>query len=161
MQLRAIRSTLIAVPVMILLLAPRHLGFMLLFVAIPLVPWFLYSLYIIATQPTRRALQGSKVGVWMVGVLTVIGIHVYYHVSTRDNANEIVSAIQIYVKEHGSCPPAIEAIGMSQAQLRSELGYAGYYCQSGKPKLFYGSTYVPFEQESYDFDNSQWRHIYD
>lgn len=161
MQIRAIQSTLIAVAAMILFLAQRHSGFMLFLVVIPFVPWSLHSLYIIASQPDRRALQASKVGIWALGILTVIVIHFYYHVSTRDYANKVVSAIQQYIKEHGSCPPTLEAIGMSQTQFRSQLGYAGYYCQSGKPRLFYGSTYVPFEQESYDFENNRWKHIYD
>lgn len=161
MQIRALRSTLILAAVVILLLAQRKTGFMLLFLALPLLPWLLYNLYIIATQPARRKLQGTKMAIWVLTVLVIIGIHYNLHVSTRASADEVVGKIRIYSNERGSYPPNLEAIGMSNAQLRSRLGWSGYSIEAGKPHLSYASTYIPFHTERYDFESNKWRHVGD
>ncbi|MES2299002.1 MAG: hypothetical protein V4582_18300 [Pseudomonadota bacterium] len=129
---------------------------MLLMVAVPLVPWCLYSLYVITTQPSRRTLQAKKVAYWVLGIATIIAVHVYRHISTRTAANEIVARIVDYSKTHGTCPPTLEAIGSSNAVLKEKLGLSGYFCKNGNPALFYGTTYVPFETESYDFEHGLW-----
>lgn len=33
--------------------------------------------------------------------------------------------------------------------------------ENGHPSLFYASTYVPFDIESYNFTRHAWQHIYD
>ncbi len=134
---------------------------MLLLLALPLVPWILYSIFIITTQQARRVIQGVKVAIWVSAVFVVIGIHYYLYVSTQASANKVASAIQQYAKEHGSYPPNIDAIGMSKGQLRSELGLSAYILESGKPTLFYATTYLPFQTEHYDFETNHWRHVGD
>ena len=83
----------------------------------------------------------------------------YY--AAQQHANKIAIAIEAYIAAHGACPPSLEAVGIAKADVRAKLGYAGYLCDTGRPTLFYGSTFVPFEQESYDFQKHQWVHIND
>ena len=161
MNVRLVRITVLAAGITTLLLAQRHAGFVLLLLAVPLVPWFLYSAFVITTQPARRVVQGLKVTIWLMSVLTVVCIHYYYHVSTRHDAQDIANAIQKYSNEHGICPSSLEAIGMTNAQLRGKLGYSAYVCEAGHPTLFYGSTYVPFEQDRYNFERKEWIHFFD
>jgi hypothetical protein len=162
MKLRAIGSTVIAVAVTVLLLAQRQAGFMLFFFAFPLIPWFLYSVYVIARPPACRSVQATKVALWVVGVSAVLGIHYRLHLNTKARATEVVSAIRQYASERGTYPPNLEAVGLSSTQLTSKLGRSSAYgIESGNPHFFYASTYIPFSTESYDFQNNVWKHAWD
>jgi hypothetical protein len=155
---RSIRSTLISVAIVILLLAQRYAGFVLFLLALPLVPWLLYSVCIIVTKPARRTQQAVKAAIWVLAVVTVIGIHYGLHVSTRASADEVVSAIRKYSDEHGGYPPNLRAIGLSDADLRAKLGMSRYGLHSGQPFLSYASTFEIFAWETYDFENRRWEH---
>ena len=155
---RSIRSTLISVAIVIPLLAHRYAAFMLLLLALPLIPWLLYSVCIIVTKPTRGTQQALKAAIWVLAVVTVVGIHYVRHASVRASADEFVSAIRKYHDEHGAYPPNLEAIGLSDAQLRAECGYAFYGFHSDGPYLAYASTFEAFAKEVYDFEKGRWEH---
>jgi hypothetical protein len=90
--------------------------------------------------------------------LTVGEIHYYLHDSTQLNAQFVVSEIEKYSKQSGHCPPDLASIGMSTDQLKNNLGNSAYFCESGKPRFFYSSTFVPYARESYDFEKRLWQH---
>jgi len=137
------------------------MGFMLVFLTLPLVPWLLYSAYAIATRPIARSLQVQKVAIWFLSVAVVVCVHYLMHSSSRQYAQGAVNAVQAYSEQHGFYPQNLEAIGMTSQQLRSKLSYSTYGIHEGKPYFFYGATYVPFEQENYDFAAREWRHVND
>jgi hypothetical protein len=161
MRIPAARSTLALAGVVMLLVSQRHMAFMLFFVFLPLFPWLIYSGFVIARNPTRRAMQTQKVAIWLTAVLLVVGVHIYWHVATRHQAQDLANAIQKYVLQNGVCPPSLEAIGITKVQLKAKLGYASYVCEAGHPRLFYGSTFAPFETDHYDFEKDVWRHVGD
>jgi hypothetical protein len=160
-KIKSIRTTIVSACILVLLLSQRHLGFILLLLALPFFPWLLYSTYVIVAKPDRRAVQASKIAIWVVAASMIVGIHVYRHTSTREQANQMVNAIRKYTAEHGHCPADLAAVGVSPAQIKSRLGYAWYRCEAGEISFSYPSVQVPFEMESYDFKSGTWKHIND
>lgn len=160
-SVRSLIPTLIACASVTLLLCQRHAGFMLIALALPLTPWLMHSAWVIATKPNARRQQLAKVSVWVVGVSFVLGSHAIMFAAAKKKAELISSALEAYINKFGQCPRELEAIGFTEAMLRDEFGYAAYFCESGKPTFFYGSTFVPFDTENYDFSTHTWRHVYD
>jgi hypothetical protein len=134
---------------------------MLYLLAIPLLPWLLYCAWTGIARPKVRLITGAKVSVWMFGVTVVLGIHAYMYLTTQQDAQRIVDALEAHIAKHGSCPDELSKIRTDAAELRRIRGYANYGCVSGRAIFFYGSTFTPFKQESYDFGKHHWVHIYD
>lgn len=144
--------------VVALFLSQRHMGFMLILLAPVLVPWFGYSVYVATTQPARRIDQLARVAVWLLAVISVVATHVFWHVTTRNQANQIVAAIQSYMRQHGRCPENLMVIGITQEQLRKKTGLSGYHCERGEPQFIYAVTFAVFETYDYDFKRKEWRY---
>jgi len=158
---RALLPTIVSASIVALLFSQRHAGIGLLLLAFILLPWLLYSVYVIIRWSQRRAFQISKIAIWVVSVATILGVHYYLQVSTRANADALVAKIHDYQKNHGVCPANLEAIGLSKEKMREQLGLSVYGCEAGKLRLFYASTFVPFEEYRYDFERKQWKYEYD
>jgi hypothetical protein len=154
-------KTLLAAALVMFSLAQPHAGFMLIFLAIPLLPWTAYSVYIMVAKPLKRCVQAQKLAIWMLVCCSVIGIHYARHLAAKTRAQDVVSAIEAYSSIHGYFPQTIDAVGMTEKELRVKLSYAAYGLHEGKPYFFYASTYVPFEQEAYNFETKKWWHVYD
>lgn len=159
--IRTLIPTLVVCALVTLFLCQRHAGFLLFALALPLVPWLIYSAWVVATKPIVRRQQLVKACIWMLGVSIVLGVHAIMFTTAKRNAEEISAALEMHIREFGQCPKELEAVGLTKAALRKKLGYAAYSCESGKPTLFYGSTFVPFETENYDFGTHAWIHVYD
>ncbi len=79
-------NSLIGASVLAFLLLQKHSGFVILFVWFFLVPWLLYSVWVIATRPAVRALQTKKVMIWFLLSVAVAAYHLQLHQKTRTNA---------------------------------------------------------------------------
>lgn len=161
MKIPAARTTLALAGATMFLLSQRHMAFMLVFVVLPLLPWLIYSTFVMVRNPAKRAVQSQKVVIWITAVSVVVGIHAYRHTATRHQAQSIANAIQAYSLHNGACPSSLEAISMTKAQLKAQLGISHYACEFGKPSLFYASTLIPFETDHYDFEKNVWQHMGD
>jgi hypothetical protein len=120
--------------------------------------WIPYSVYVIIRKPDLRVNQLSRVGIWIVAVFIVTGFHFEFAKSTKRSANEIVLAIDNYTKKFGHCPAQLEDLGLNLTQLKAKLGMSGYYCNNGKPSLFYVSTYTIGDTNVYNFDKKVWEY---
>lgn len=156
-----ITLALISSGVMVWFLSQRHSGFLLYFVALLLIPWIIQSIWVIARRPEQRKTRSWLLAIWLVAVTIVISVHVFYAVSARNYAQAIADSIKRHIKERGVCPTTLTDVGYSDKQFREELGMGGYDCKSGKPRLFYASTFTVFETEHYDFELRRWRHAGD
>ena len=123
-----------------------------------LLPWLLASLWIGFRHPEQRALRASKAAIWLCCVSLIVGVHLYLAIQTRDQAQLLVEKVIAYQQTHGRYPDSAQALGYSDKQLRELLGLGGYFLTEGKPTVFYATTYLPFETESYDFSRQQWQH---
>jgi hypothetical protein len=155
---KKIFPTLLTAGLMVFILGQNHAGFMLYVVVVPLLIWIPYSVYLMFRRPDVRASQLARVTIWMVAIALVAGIHYIRHKTTRQNADEIVAAINNFSTTHGRCPETIDEIGINQQQLMEKLGLSGYACKDGNPRLFYAVTYVVFDTYDYDFGSGAWKY---
>jgi len=153
--------TLIASLLVALLLTQRHCGFMLAFVLLFLIPWFAYSCYRCMRFPVERKLRVQKAFVWCVAVAVIVSVHLVMYQSAKSYALGVSEKIETHISSHGQCPTELEDVGISKSAFKEHLGLGGYFCKDQQPFLFYASTYVPFETESYDFAKHEWEHVYD
>ncbi|MGZ3254303.1 MAG: hypothetical protein ACXU7D_08380 [Burkholderiaceae bacterium] len=156
-QQKTLRNTVIAATLVVLLLAQRYAGFMLIFVSIPMLLWIPYSIYDAITKPDRRRLQVLRILAWLAVISMVGVIHYIRHELTRQNANEIVAAINDYTIRNKRCSAKIEELGITRKELTDKLGSWSYYeCKDEKQIFFYGVTYIVFDAYRYDFSNRKW-----
>ena len=158
MAIRAWLTTLLIAVVVTPPLCMRYNGFMLL----PLICFLL--VYLVASpwsdfrHPEKRVLRAGQAAIWLCCVSLIVGVHVYRATSARDHAQLLVEKVIAYRQSHGRYPATAQALGYSDKQLRELFVMGGYFLTDGKPYLFYASTYMPFESESYDFALRQWQH---
>ena len=157
----ALMRTLLASLLVVLLLAQKHCGFMLIFVLLVLIPSFAYSSYRCIRFPVERKLRIQKAGVWCIAVSVIVSVHLVMYQSAKNYAQSVAEKVEAYISSHGSCPTELEEVGISKGAFKEHLGLGGYLCENQKPFLTYASTYVPFETESYDFVQHEWKHNYD
>jgi hypothetical protein len=81
-------STIVGCSIVTALLSVRHGGVLLVLCALILVPWTIQSLWVAARNPLRRRLVLIKVGVWVVGVLFALGLHVRMYEKARTDGNQ-------------------------------------------------------------------------
>ncbi len=156
--IKALRSTFMAAGVVTLLLSQRHCGFMLFLVLLFLLPWLLASLWICIRDPQQRSLRASQAAIWLLSISLIVCVHVYIATQTHSNAQRLVERVIAYQQRYGHYPANVQAIGYSDAQIHDMLGMGDYQLTEGQPYLFYATTYLPFETESYDFSLHQWQH---
>ncbi len=153
-----LRNTLLGTGILAFLLLQKHSGFMIIFLWLVLLPWLMYSVWISVTRPAARALQLKKIAVWSVLSLVVVAYHAQLHYRTRAEAQTIVDAVHKYIEVNRRCPEELSQIEIPDGKLRQVIGDSGYHCEGGKATLFYASTYIAFEVDSYDFKTKAWVH---
>ena len=160
-RIKELRNTLIVAGIVTLLLCQRHLGYMVFFEILILIPWLLGSLWKIIKNPQIRSLQATKISIWLLSVVIIIGSHYSLASRTRAHAQEIVDAITAYHTAHGRYPEPkdLQSIGYTEDKIRSMVGgLGGYFIEGGQPSFFYASTYIIFETDNYDFSKREWVH---
>lgn len=125
----------------------------LAFVGLFLALWLPYSLVVIARNPQKRAMQASKIGIWLLMVTTVLAIHFIRREHARAYADAMVQKIQAFHQSQGRYPDSLQEMAIDQEQFQSWLGLAHY---SNQPQFFYPDTMMIFQSWSYDFDKHQW-----
>ena len=159
---REIRVTLLEAAVVVFVLAQRGVGFMVIFMVLGLLVWIPYSFFVIARKPEQRRWRLACIGIWVLAVPLVYGVHSYRHETTRRNADEMVAAIEAFHRASGRYPATLDEIGIDREQVKDRLGsMAGYFVQNGKPHLGYPDTFTPFGYCRYGFDKHAWRCIVD
>lgn len=157
-RIKMLGATIVAAGVVTLVLCQRHLGFAVLLEILVLLPWIVVSIWTAAGNSQQRPLLAAKVGIWLLSVGVVIGVHAVLASLTRAKAQKVVDAITSYYTAHGSYPVDIQAVGYTEGEVRSMVGMGGYHFEFGRPSFFYASTYVPFATNDYDFSGREWTH---
>lgn len=154
---RKIYSATIMAVIAVLTIGQRHAGFLLALGGLPLVVWLTWSAWVIVRRPYARLGQLICVGVWLVALALLAGIHTVWHQSARRNADSIVKAIDAYSTSYGRCPQSIEHLGIKREVLVEKLGenYT-YACNYGKARLAYVATFTIFDTYAYDFEKDAW-----
>lgn len=143
------------------MLSQRHLGFALYVVFIWMAPWLLYTLFRCQRHPTEWRPRLINVGMWCLCIALVLTSHLIMYRNAQAYGQQVTTQIEAYRTRHGNYPASLEEAGISKAVFREHLGLGAYMYENGHPSLFYASTYVPFDTESYDFTRHIWAHRYD
>ena len=125
----------------------------LAYVAIFLMFWLPYTLYVVFSKPERRKAQLYKIGIWFLMIAIVLAIHQVRKVVTRNYADSVVLKIEQFHQKQGRYPDSLEEVGISRAELKDKLDMPHY---SNKPQLYYADTVMIFHLWTYDFGNQSW-----
>jgi hypothetical protein len=153
--LRKYGFTLIACFLLLLLATQQIPGMYAIALILPLLIWFIYSIFVVFAKPDRRKSQLVKVAVWFVTASILLVAAWYRSEVTRNGANEIVVALKEYKTKRGSYPSKLEEIGQNSKLLRTKLGVL-YMLREGKPTLWLQSSWDPFDKFDYDFEKDVW-----
>jgi hypothetical protein len=155
----AYRDTLILGVLLVLFTTHRHSGtFLMLLVPIFCV-WIPYSLFVIFRSPDRRQIQINKLIFWSVLIAFLSCLHWYYYYSTREFANSVVIKIIGFKDSEKRYPSSLTEVGISNDQLKENLGLAGYFKEENSmPQFFYSSTFDGFDTYYFDFKNNKWNY---
>jgi uncharacterized protein (DUF58 family) len=159
MAWRKLRSTAIWAGIVALLLSQRHGAWTLVILLLLLLPWLLYSAYVVAAKPERRQLQASKAAIWIAAVALIVSVHAVRHASARERANQLVQAVRNYAHVHGHCPPDLAAAGIAPESINHTLPRVWYRCEPGEVSLSYPSVEMPFTLDVYDFKKGVWTQV--
>ena len=155
---REIRLPLLEAAVAVVVLGQRGLGFTVVFVVLGLLVWIPYSLYRMAKKPEQKRWRLAVMGIWLLVVPIVHGIHAHRHETTRRNADQMVAAIEAFHRANGRYPATLDEIGIGREQVKDRLGsMSGYFVKNGEPRLGYPDTFTPFGYCHYDFGKHAWR----
>lgn len=152
------RSSLLWAAIVVFLLALPGAGFMIVFVVAGLLIWVPYAVFRMARRPDERAWRLARVGIWVLTVPLLYGIHHFRDQSARRNADQLVAAVEAFERAHGRYPASPEEIGLARQRVRDKLGAMGVYANfKGEPFLGYHTTFTPFGFCDYDFKQRAWR----
>jgi hypothetical protein len=161
MPLRPIIATIAACAIVAFLTWPVHGGFIVLFTLPVLAFWFPYSCYVIWRHPARRRLQTIKLCLWLIVVGGVCGLHLYYCVSARSAANDVINAVLTYKEQHGSYPPRLEVAGIALGKTGGPWRIGYVIDEKDTHALVYPTTFTVFEAYIYEFEQGRWVYVPD
>jgi hypothetical protein len=138
----------------------RHWGVRIYF-ALPvllasplLIPWLLYSLYVMWRKPERRRTQGQWVG-YILGTFAAVSMTwVLQQAASGAYAERLIKAVEAYKTEHGQYPGNLEQVGF---KIQWGIAYVG---GGSAASLFYPGP-LPFSMNMYEFYKQRWTYSRD
>ena len=133
-----------------------------------LIPWLLYSTYVIWRYPDRRgrrAIQIGRVLAILAGIAVLLASWiVYWESASRAYAERVARAIESYRAIHKQYPKTLEQVGFKTRSINGQNVGADwgllYYLDDKGPSLFYRGA-VPFSVNWYEFDKGRWTYMED
>jgi len=123
------------------------------YIAVFLIFWLPYSLYVVIRKPELRKVQSYKIGIWFLMIAIVLAIHHVRKVVTRNYADSVVLKIEQFHQKQGRYPDSLEEVGISRVELKDNLSLPHY---SNKPQFYYPDTVMIFHMWAYDFGKHEW-----
>lgn len=154
-------ETLLSATLLCLICSQRYAGFLLLIFTPFLLVWLLFSLYIVYKKPELKKWQLGRIGIWITCILIVLGMHKYYEINARKNANDVIDLIERYRSEHGNYPKNYMDIGMDQQKLRDKCGIFCFFSHEKEAQLTYAGTFIIHSFYTYDFNTKKWEFLDD
>ena len=150
-----ILKTIIVCTLVVLLVSQRYSGMMIPFVTIALIISFLSSAYVCYKNPQEIKIRIIKASIWILGLILASSVHFYMYTKTRDIANIIAEAINLYYQKNNKYPRTPKEFGFSGEELHDQHIF---YNNEDEPYLMYPSTFMPFDVYQYDFKNHTWQY---
>ncbi|HEY9037280.1 MAG TPA: hypothetical protein VIM96_11280 [Pseudomonadales bacterium] len=133
---------------------PKHMGFILAFAFVFLIPSMFKSAYIVFVKKKGQKQRTIQTALWAVTCTAVIVHHAYLHYTTREFAQEVAVKIHSYKDKNGSYPKDIETIGYTSKDLKPY--WLAYFHNDNDPHLFYAATWIVYDAYTYDFTKGIW-----
>ena len=154
------RVLLVSFSLWVLMCSTPHSGFMIIFFAAPALlyqRWMLAHSWQVQEEKLRRV--GALV-IISLGIVVVTGFHLYYRLDSRRTANRLVEEVNHFKSTYGRYPASVTELNDAAFWQKHPYKLA-YISDKGNPVLFYGATFVPFEQWEFDFSAKAWKYVQD
>lgn len=152
--------TLVTAVCCALFLMPTLAGFMIFLVAIPWLPWAIFTLVRAIRNPARRKFHLTQIGLWIFALSAAMAVHAlrYYH--ARQYADEIVLKVKDWHTAHGEYPRSDKELGIDPKK-RQRIGSPMYSYHEGEayPSLLYTDTFQYLATWHYDFERDVWVYL--
>ena len=151
---------LVSFSLWVLMCSTPHSGFLIFFFAAPAL---LYQLCMLARSWKEYEKKLRRVGALVIislGILVVTGFQLYYRVDSRRTADRLVEEVSHFKATYGRYPASVSELNDAEFWQGHPYKLA-YISDKGKPVLFYGATFVPFEQWEFDFTAQAWKYVQD
>jgi hypothetical protein len=133
-----------------------------------LLPWLLYSLYVIWRDPERRNRQEKRVGYVLTVIAALSMALVSLQFARGAYAGRILRAVESYKAQHGRYPEALEQVGFKTHNENGQdmgtdwwgIAYADGSIGGLSPAVFYPGP-LPFSMNTYEFDKGRWTYFVD
>lgn len=132
----------------------RHSGLLIELLVVPVVLYQAVQVLRYRRHSERFPRHLFALAVAFVVALEIAAVHVYLHVSSRERADYIASAILDYRAIHRRYPADLAELADPKALPPASL-MLGYSAQE-PPSLFYAVTYLPFAVWVFDFKQRTW-----
>lgn len=113
------------------------------------------------TIPNERRVHFGRVAIWLLTIALVFLVHHVREDIRRKYADEVVAQLDAYTAAHGKCATRLEDVGLSSRDFHDRMGYGGYFCDGGKPFLFYMASFDGFSRWYFDFEKHEWDYFSD
>lgn len=141
--------------VLLLLCLQRHVGFMVVF-AIPFIAvWLVKSAVAAVRRPAGRRVQAYKGAILALVLAAIAAVHWWYAHDARAHAQATADAVLAFQERERRFPAQLAEVGVDAVQLRRQWRLY-YQVDSGRPALFYETTFTPFEAWVFDFETKAW-----
>jgi hypothetical protein len=128
-----------------------------------LVPWLIYSLYVIWRRPERRKAQAKRIG-YVLAIFAALSMAWVFEQSARGAyAERIIEAVNSYKKQYGRYPETLDQVGFRTRHENGQdrgtelwgIAYANGSIGGLAPAIFYPGP-LPFSMNDYEFDKGRW-----
>jgi hypothetical protein len=128
-----------------------------------LVPWLIYSVYVIWRKPERRRKQARRLGYVLTAFAAISAVWVLGQSGKGVYAERIIKAVDLYETQYGRYPKTLEEVGfkykIENGQNRGTDPWGIAYTDGSigglSPAIFYPGP-LPFSMNQYDFDKRTW-----
>ncbi len=152
--------TLVGAAVCAALLSQRGMGWLLIYV-VPLSAgaWLAVSAWCRFADGRWSKLPLARACVWLAAGGIAGGVHTYYYLHARDDAQRVSKAAETFFKTRGTYPCSVRELGFEATPERDHRRLADLYCLEAQPHLWYFSSFRPYEMKEYDFINHEWEGV--
>ena len=106
-------------------------------------------------QKSLRKLEWYKTALWLGALIFCTAVQVYYHIDMRQQANQMVVAINQFQQQHQRYPHDRAELGDIDG-LENRRIY--YFQHKNRPIVSYPATFIVYDTYRYDFEQHQWRY---
>jgi len=122
------------------------------------VAWLVYGGYSLSRaleHPAERRLRLGRLLIWTASFALVFGLHKYYAVQARADAERTIAQVSMFRQRHGRFPDDSAEAALQLPGI-APLSNATYFIYQGRHLITYHDPWMPFTTIRYDLDTCTW-----